>query len=94
MVGETGSVTLSYVNKGKNAIGNLEARLTGTNLGGKNYQYLGNLNAGTEGSVDLTLLPTPPATSPALLPELRGCQRQPARRPQRFYRYSGRNEAR
>ena len=27
------------------AIGNLEARLTGTNLGGENYQYLGNLNA-------------------------------------------------
>ena len=57
MVGETGSVTLSYVNKGKNAIGNLEARLTGTNLGGENYQYLGNLNAGTEGSVDFDITP-------------------------------------
>ena len=57
MVGDTGSVTLSYVNKGKNAIGNLEARLTGTNLGGENYQYLGNLNAGTEGSVDFDITP-------------------------------------
>ena len=38
MVGDTGSVTLSYVNKGKNPIGNLEARLTGTNLGGENYE--------------------------------------------------------
>ncbi len=57
MVGDTGSVTLTYVNKGKNAIGNLEARLTGTNLGGESYQYLGNLNAGTEGSVDFDITP-------------------------------------
>lgn len=56
-VGDTGSVTLSYVNKGKNPIGNLEARLTGTNLGGESYQYLGNLNAGTEGSVDFDITP-------------------------------------
>ena len=39
------------------AIGNLEACLTGTNLGGENYQYLGNLNAGTEGSVDFDITP-------------------------------------
>ena len=57
MVGDTGSVTLSYVNKGKNPIGNLEARLTGTNLGSESYQYLGNLNAGTEGSVDFDITP-------------------------------------
>lgn len=56
-VGDTGSVTLTYVNKGKNPIGNLEARLTGTNLGGESYQYLGNLNAGTEGSVDFDITP-------------------------------------
>lgn len=56
-VGDTGSVTLSYVNKGKNPIGNLEARLTGTNLGAGGYQYLGNLNAGTEGSVDFDIIP-------------------------------------
>ena len=30
---------------------------TGTNLGGENYQYLGNLNAGTEGSVDFDITP-------------------------------------
>ena len=57
MVGDTGSVTLSYVNKGKNPIGNLEARLTGTNLGSESYQYLGNLNAGSEGSVDFDITP-------------------------------------
>ena len=56
-VGDTGSVTLSYVNKGKNPVSNLEARLTGANLGAGGYQYLGNLNAGTEGSVDFDLIP-------------------------------------
>ena len=56
-LGDTGSVTLTYVNKGKNAISNLEARLTGSNLGAGGYQYLGNLNAGTEGSVDFDIVP-------------------------------------
>ncbi len=56
-VGETGNVSLSYVNKGKNPVSNLEARLTGGNLGAGGYQYLGNLNAGTEGSVDFDLVP-------------------------------------
>ena len=56
-LGETVSVSLSYVNKGKNAVSNLEARITGTNLGAGGYQYLGNLNAGTEGSVDFDLSP-------------------------------------
>ena len=56
-VGDTGSVSLSYVNKGKNPVSNLEARLTGTNLGAGSYQYLGNLNAGTEGSVDFDITP-------------------------------------
>ena len=56
-VGDTGSVTLTYGNKGKNAISNLEARLTGSNLGAGGYQYLGNLNAGTEGSVDFDIAP-------------------------------------
>src|SRR5699024_6419495 len=32
-------------------------RLTGTNVGAGGYQYLGNLNAGTEGSVDFDLIP-------------------------------------
>ena len=56
-VGDTGSVSLTYVNKGKNPVSNLEARLTGTNLGAGSYQYLGNLNAGTEGSVDFDITP-------------------------------------
>ena len=57
VLGETASVSLSYVNKGKNPVSNLEARLSGTNLGAGGYQYLGNLNAGTEGSVDFDLTP-------------------------------------
>ncbi len=57
VLGETTSVSLSYVNKGKNPVSNLEARLTGTNVGAGGYQYLGNLNAGTEGSVDFDLTP-------------------------------------
>lgn len=57
-VGMGGSVSLSFVNKGKNAIGNLEATLSGTNLGAETtQQYIGNLNAGTEGSVDFDLNP-------------------------------------
>ena len=44
-VGNSTSVTLNFVNKGKNPVSNLEARLTGTNLGAGGYQYLGNLNA-------------------------------------------------
>ena len=57
VLGETANVSLSYVNKGKNPVSNLEARLSGTNLGAGGYQYLGNLNAGTEGSVDFDLTP-------------------------------------
>lgn len=57
-VGMGGSVALSFVNKGKNAIGNLEATLSGTNLGAETtQQYIGNLNPGTEGSVDFDLNP-------------------------------------
>lgn len=58
MVGMGGSVGLSFVNKGKNAISNLEATLSGTNLGAETtQQYIGNLNPGTEGSVDFDLNP-------------------------------------
>lgn len=57
MLGDTGNVSLTYVNKGKNPVSNLEARLSGTNLGAGGYQYLGNLNAGTEGSVDFDITP-------------------------------------
>ena len=58
MAGSTASVSLSYVNKGKNPVANLEATLSGNNLGAEGTkQYLGNLNAGTEGSVDFDITP-------------------------------------
>lgn len=58
MAGMDSSVSLSFVNKGKNPVSNLEASLSGTNLGAENTrQYLGNVNAGTEGSVDFDLCP-------------------------------------
>ena len=57
VLGDTASLTLNFVNKGKQPLGNMEARLTGTNVGPDSYQYLGNLNAGSEGSVDFDITP-------------------------------------
>lgn len=58
-LGESASVTLNFVNKGRNAISNLEATLSGTNLGADTtVQYVGNLNAGASNSVDFDMTPT------------------------------------
>lgn len=58
-VGEYTSISLNFVNKGKNPVGNVEATLTGTNLGVESAsQYIGNLNPGTESSVDFDLTPS------------------------------------
>lgn len=58
-VGDSASVSLGFVNKGKNPVSNLEAKITGTNLGVDTaQQYVGNVNAGTENSVDFDLTPT------------------------------------
>lgn len=57
-VGETTSVTVNFVNKGKNPISNLEASITGENLGvDVSQQYIGNIAAGSENSVDFDLTP-------------------------------------
>ena len=57
-VGDTTSVTLNFVNKGKNPISNLEASISGENLGvDVSQQYIGNIAAGTENSVDFDLTP-------------------------------------
>jgi len=56
-LGDMASVTLNFVNKGKNPVANLEASLTGQNIGPGGTQYLGNLAAGTENSVDFDLTP-------------------------------------
>ena len=57
-VGDTTSVTLNFVNKGKNPVSNLEASISGENLGvDVSQQYIGNIAAGTENSVDFDLTP-------------------------------------
>ena len=57
-VGDSASVTLNFVNKGKTSVDNLEASISGENLGvDVSQQYLGNLAPGTENSVDFDLAP-------------------------------------
>ena len=46
------------VNKGRDAVANLEASIAGDNLGvSVSNQYIGNVNPGTENSVDFDLTP-------------------------------------
>lgn len=57
-VGDRGSVTLNFVNKGQNTVTNLEARISGTNfVADDTYLYLGNVAPGTENSVDFDITP-------------------------------------
>lgn len=56
MVGDENVASVYFVNKGKNAINNVTVQMTGTNLQQSTQnQYVGNLAAGTEDSVDLDL---------------------------------------
>ena len=60
-VGQGGSITVNFVNKGRNVVANLEAEITGNNLGVDIPRvYVGNVNAGTENSVDFSLYPEQP----------------------------------
>ena len=62
-VGQAATVTLNFVNKGKNPLSNVEGTLTGSDLGADaTNQYIGTLNAGAENSVDFDLTPTTPGT--------------------------------
>ena len=62
-LGDSASVTLNFVNKGRNALSNLEATLSGDNLGADTtVQYIGNLNAGSSNSVDFDMTPTQEGT--------------------------------
>ena len=62
-LGDTATVTLNFVNKGRNPVANLEASITGENLGAElTQQYIGNVAAGTENSVDFDLYPTQAGT--------------------------------
>ena len=62
-LGDTQTVTLNFVNKGRDVVSNIEASISGENLGAElTQQYIGNLNAGSENSVDFDLVPS--ATGP------------------------------
>lgn len=57
MMGEEGYVSLTFVNKGKTAINNLSAEIRGENLANPGQsQFLGNIAAGTENSVDFNVM--------------------------------------
>lgn len=60
-VGEGGRITVNFVNKGRNPVSNLEASISGQNLGADiTQQYIGNLAAGTENGIDFDLMPPEP----------------------------------
>lgn len=56
MVGEEGYLEVTFVNKGKEAISNLSAEISGENLRNPGQsQYLGNVQPGTENSAEFTI---------------------------------------
>ena len=57
MMGEEGYLSVTFVNKGKSAINNLSAEIQGDNLANPGQsQFLGNIAAGTENSVDFSVM--------------------------------------
>ncbi len=54
-VGQDSYITVGFVNKGKGILYNLSAEVTGNITEPGQVQYIGNLNSGTEGSVDFIL---------------------------------------
>lgn len=57
MMGEEGYLSVTFVNKGKSSINNLSAEIQGENLANPGQsQFLGNVAAGTENSVDFSVM--------------------------------------
>lgn len=57
MLGEEGYLAVTFVNKGKSPVNNLSAEIQGTNLANPGQsQFLGNIAAGTENSVDFNVM--------------------------------------
>lgn len=57
MLGEEGYLSVTFVNKGKSPVNNLSAEIQGTNLANPGQsQFLGNIAAGTENSVDFNVM--------------------------------------
>ncbi len=55
-VGQEGSISVGFVNKGKGILYNLAAEITGNINEPGQYQYIGNLDSGTENSADFFLV--------------------------------------
>lgn len=85
-LGDSASVTLNFVNKGRNALSNLEATLSGDNLGADTtVQYIGNLNAGSSNSVDFDMTPTQEGTCNGTITLTYEDANAPENRQQRFF---------
>lgn len=57
MLGEEGYLSVTFVNKGKSPVNNLSAEIQGVNLANPGQsQFLGNIAAGTENSVDFSVM--------------------------------------
>lgn len=54
---EETSISLPYVNKGKSTVYNMEARLETGMSSDENYKFLGNVEAGSSGSIDFFVTP-------------------------------------
>lgn len=61
-VGEENNISLGFVNKGKGILYNLQAEITGNLSNPGQSQYLGNLQPGSEGSVDFVITSDTPGT--------------------------------
>lgn len=56
-VNEEASISLPYVNKGKSTVYNMEARLETGMDSDENYKFLGNVEAGSSGTIDFFVTP-------------------------------------
>ena len=62
-MGDSASLSASYVNKGKSAVYNLSVKLEGENFtSGDMDTYIGNVESGSSDSFDTTLNPEAPGT--------------------------------
>lgn len=59
MAGEEVYISVPFINKGKSQISNLSAKLVANNINGQQEQYIGNVQSGTEDSVEFALIGEP-----------------------------------
>lgn len=54
---EETAISIPYVNKGKTTVSNVEARLKTEMASEETYKFLGNVEAGTSGTIDFFVTP-------------------------------------